>query len=213
MAEWLNTTFAGLDGGAFHFVHNLANNCGGFLTPLMKIITSLGDGGWAFITLGIILLFFKNTRKAGVAVLLAIALGSVFTNLTLKKIVARPRPYVASEEYKQFWLEVNGVLESEKSFPSGHTTTAAAAMAALFFCFNKKWSWVLFFVAALIGFTRIYVVVHYLTDVVAGFLVGTIAGFLGALIGKAVYSLLEKHSQNKVINCILNFDIIGVFKK
>lgn len=212
IAEWLNSTFFSLDQSAFHGVHNLAGSCGKFLTPIIKAITLLGDGGWAFILLGVILLLFKNTRKAGVTVLIAIVFGALFTNILLKETIARPRPYVTSEEYKLFWLEVNGVLESKNSFPSGHTTTAAASMMALFLTYNKKWSWVLLLVAALMGFTRIYLVVHYLTDVIAGFLVGVISGALALLVRNAIYKLLDKYSKNKIVGFILNFDLINSTK-
>ena len=212
VATWLNTAFAGVDGGIFNFVHNLAKNCGGFFTPIMKFITMLGDGGWAFIVLGIVLLFFKKTRKAGIAVLIAIAFGYLFTNLTLKKLIARPRPYVADEQYKAFWQFVNGVKESENSFPSGHTTTAAAAMMALFLIYNKKWSWVFLLFAALMGFTRIYIVVHYFTDVVAGYISGSLAGVLAVVVKNLIYKKLDKCGDNKIISYVLNFDIIEFAK-
>ena len=61
-ANWLNTAFAGLDGGMFNFVHNVANKCGGFLTPILKFVTMLGNDGWAFIVLGIILLLFRKKQ-------------------------------------------------------------------------------------------------------------------------------------------------------
>lgn len=212
-ANWLNTAFAGLDGGTFNFVHNLANKCGGFLTPILKFVTMLGNDGWAFIVLGIILLLFRKTRKAGFTVLFAILVGFILTNVLLKNLIDRARPYVADEKYRDFWQVVNGVKESEKSFPSGHATVSTAAMMALFLSYNKKWSWLFFFVAALMGFTRIYIVVHYLTDVIAGFIVGALSGVLGAVIRNAVYKLFEKNQQNKVVNFIMDFDIIGVFKK
>ena len=212
VANWLNTAFAGLDGGIFNFVHNLATNCGKFLTPIMMFITMLGDGGWAFIVLGIVLLFFKKTRRAGVAVLISIVFGYLFTNLTLKKLIARPRPYVADANYNEFWQFVNGELESENSFPSGHTTTAAAAMMALFLIYNKKWSWVFLLFAALMGFTRIYIVVHYFTDVVAGYISGSLAGILAVIVKNAIYKPLDKNADNKIISYILNFDIIDFTK-
>ena len=139
-----------------------------------------------------LLLLFKKTRRAGVCVLLAILLGFIFTNLLLKNIIDRARPYVASEEYCEFWQFVNGVKESEKSFPSGHATVSCAAMTAVFFSFNKKVSWLAFLVALLMGFTRVYIVVHYLTDVIAGFIVGAVAGTLAALIRNYIYGILTK---------------------
>jgi undecaprenyl-diphosphatase len=212
MADWLNTAFFSFDRSAFLAVNELAKNAGGVLTPLLKFVTMLGNTGWVFIVLGIVLLLFKNTRKAGVNVLIALLLGFIFTNLLLKNIIDRARPYVASEEYFEFWQFVNGVKESEQSFPSGHATVSCAAMTAIFFSFNKKWSWVAFLIAALMGFTRIYLVVHYLTDVIAGFVVGAVAGTLAALIRNYIYRILYEKQKSEFADFFLNFDLIEVIK-
>ena len=212
MAEWLNTAFFSFDRSAFLAVNELAKNAGDFLTPILKFITMLGNTGWAFIVLGVVFLLFKNTRKAGVGVLVALLLGFIFTNLLLKNVIDRTRPYLASEEYFRFWEFVNGVKESEKSFPSGHATATCAAMTALFFSFNKKWSWVAFLFAALMGFTRIYLVVHYLTDVIAGLIVGAVAGTLAALIRNYIYRILYEKQKSEFADFFLNFDLIEVIK-
>jgi undecaprenyl-diphosphatase len=212
MADWLNTAFFSFDRSVFLAVNELAKNAGGVLTPLLKFVTMLGNTGWVFIVLGIVLLLFKNTRKAGVNVLIALLLGFIFTNLLLKNIIDRARPYVASEEYFEFWQFVNGVKESEQSFPSGHATVSCAAMTAIFFSFNKKWSWVAFLIAALMGFTRIYLVVHYLTDVIAGFVVGAVAGTLAALIRNYIYRILYEKQKSEFADFFLNFDLIEVIK-
>lgn len=213
MADWLNITFYSFDRSAFLWVHELAKNSGDALTPLVKFVTSLGHAGWAFIVLGLILLLFKNTRKAGFTVLVAILFGFIFTNLLLKNIIARPRPYVAEEEYCGFWKFINGELESEKSFPSGHATVTCAAMTALFFSFNKKISWVAFLFAIFMGFTRVYLVVHYLTDVLAGLIVGAIAGTLAMFARNFFYDIFEMSKDAKAVDFFLNFDIISCVKK
>ena len=213
MATWLNTTFAGLDGGVFNIMHALANAMGDFLTPVCKIYTALGDGGLFFIALSIFLMFFRKTRRTGFAMLLAIGVGAVFTNLLIKKLVARPRPYVESEIYNGFWQFVGAHIESEFSFPSGHTTATMASMTAMFICSNKKWSWLGFVVAFLMAFTRVYFIVHYFTDVLGGFIIGAIGGIGGYYICKGVYKLLNKYKDKKAINFMLNACVLNLFRK
>ena len=140
MAQWLDTAFYSFDRAVFIAMHNLAICAGDFFTSLFKIITFLGKGGWAFILTAIILVLFKKTRKAGITTLFALACGAILTNVVLKNLVGRIRPYLASEEYKVFWEFVSGALESEYSFPSGHATASMATMTAMFLFFNKKWS-------------------------------------------------------------------------
>jgi undecaprenyl-diphosphatase len=213
MAEWLNTAFFGFDRGVFLGMHVLAESAGGFITPLFKVITFLGDKGWAFLVTAVILMLFKKTRKVGLAMLFAVACGAIITNIALKNIVDRQRPFLANEEYNGFWKFVQGELEDESSFPSGHTTAAMAAMTALFLTCNKKWSWVGFLFALLMGVTRLYFVVHYATDVIAGLISGSIGAIAGYYIMKDVYKLIEKHKDKKLCNFALEFNLPDLFKK
>ena len=75
-------------------------------------------------------------------------------------------------------------VESDKSFPSGHTTAAFATMVPVFLVGNKKVSWTALIFAFLMGVSRIYLVVHYPSDVLGGLIVGTIAGILGTLLSQ-----------------------------
>ena len=191
MSEWLNTTFNGLDGAVFNFTHNLAIKAGGFFTPLSLICAVLGKGGVAFLVLGAILLLFSKTRKAGLCVLLAIGIGALLTNVIIKNAVARPRPYLANDLYKDFWEFVGGKTESEYSFPSGHTTVAMTSMTALFLTLNKKFSWAGFLVVIIMAFSRIYLTVHYFTDIIGGIIVGGIAGTLAYLLCKLIFNRIK----------------------
>ena len=213
MAIWLDETFFQLDCSAFNMVHGWAKVAGGFLTPFFNFISLLGKGGYFFIILGVVLLLFRNTIKSGIAVLLAIAVGGIFTNVILKNAFARIRPYVNSEEYKLMWEFVGAHKEKSFSFPSGHTNVATNAIIALVLSLkNKKSAWLLVF-PVLMGLSRIYLVVHYLTDVIGGLIVGGVAGLLGYLLAKALFSLLENNAEKKVIKAILEFDLIELLKK
>ena len=125
----------------------------------------------------------------GICMVLAIIFGSLMCNVTIKPIVARPRPFT----YPQAMLGVGDLLikkPSEFSFPSGHTTSCFAAATAIFL-HNKKWGIGALVVAALVGFSRMYLYVHFPTDVLVGVIVGLIAGMLAC----AVINYLFKNKE------------------
>lgn len=183
-AAWLNTTFAGLDHSVAQFAHGLHEGAlGGFLDWFMSFVTFFADAGWAFIALGLILMCFKKTRRLGMATLGGVIIGAIFTNLTIKNWVARPRPYAdTASDFYAWWQTVGAHTESDLSFPSGHSTAACAAMTGLFFALGRKkhWRGWLFVVPLVIGFSRIYLMVHYTTDVLAGLCVGFLSGYLAS---------------------------------
>ena len=205
MAAFLDTFFYSFDYAILEAIHRFAVATGGVLTPLFHLITSLGDGGIGFILLGLLLLLFRKTRKVGLAVLLAIAIGALFTNLTIKPLVARLRPY-EHETFRTFWLYVGAPMESEFSFPSGHATAAFAAMGALFFTTRKRFSWAALLVAALVAFTRLYFVVHYPTDVIFGTIIGLLAAVAAYFATRHLFAVLEKR-QHPVPRFLLEADL------
>ena len=169
-------------------------------------------GGSEFVipmaVLGLVLSFFKKTRKFGLAVLFAVLVGTLITNLVMKPLFARPRPYVYYAENPLFmsWYEFAGAhIESDKSFPSGHTTAAFEIGVALFLVLNKKYSWIFPVFSVLVGLSRIYLMVHYVTDVLGGVVVGTFAGIMGYVIMTAImkntkiaeFDLAEKLKKKK----------------
>ncbi len=169
-------------------------------------------GGSEFVipmaVVGLVLSFFKKTRKFGLSVLFAVLVGTLITNLVMKPLFARPRPYVYYADNPLFmsWYEFAGAhIESDKSFPSGHTTAAFEIGVALFLVLNKKYSWIFPVFSALVGLSRIYLMVHYVTDVLGGVLVGTFAGVMGYLIMTAImkntkiseFDLIEKLKKKK----------------
>ena len=144
------------------------------LNQLMPAITALGNSGLIRILLSGILLLMPKYRKAGAAVLAGLALEVICCNLVLKPLIARVRP-----------CDVNTAVQllvarpDDFSFPSGHTGASFAAVTALYAGGNRLWIPALL-LAALISFSRLYLYVHYPTDVLAGILLGAAAGWLGS---------------------------------
>lgn len=145
-----------------------------FRTPfgdfVMPLISKLGNGGIIWLVLSGLLCVFPKYRKAGVTMLTALALDVLLCNVMLKPLVGRMRPFTVNTGVE---LLINA--PKDFSFPSGHTAASFAAAFALLFVKNKLWipSMIL---ASLIAFSRLYLYVHYPTDVLAGILLGLIVG-------------------------------------
>lgn len=183
IAFWLNTVFAAFDQNVTAAVHSLYELGGGVLSPFMEFVSLLGKGGIFLILLSFVLLLIRKTRRFGTAMLLGLAIGAIAVNVFLKVWVARPRPYADPEGfYYPLWVMLGQFVESDMSFPSGHTNAAFAAMVPVFLLGKKQWSWLALVFGVLMGVSRIYLVVHYPTDVIAGLLTGTIAGMIGTLV-------------------------------
>lgn len=154
-----------------------------FLDVAMPIITRLGNGGILWIICSLLLTAYPRTRKAGIAMAVSLVLEVICCNVVLKPFVARLRPCDVNTGVSLLIPHPEGF-----SFPSGHTGASFAAAAALFFGKNRM-GVPAFLMAALIGFSRIYLYVHYPTDVLAGALLGIMLGWLGNILVKAA---LEK---------------------
>ena len=145
--------------------------------------------------------------------LFAILCGALMTNVILKETICRVRPYEASALFREFWTFVGAHAESEFSFPSGHTTAAAAAATGLWLVRGKKYLAISIPYVALMAISRNYFVVHYPTDVIAGAIIGTLGGIIAYLITLAIYRAINKHADRKFCRFVLNFDVIAIFKK
>ena len=182
-ALWINSTFAGFDAAITTAIHHLYEIGGGFFTPFFEFISLLGKGGAFLILLSLLLTFYKPTRRFGTAMCLGLALGALVTNCCLKVLIARARPYSdESSIYYQLWQLVGMHTESDKSFPSGHTTAAFGACVPVFLIGKKRISWTALLFGLAMAVARIYLCVHYPSDVLAGFLVGTLAGCCAVII-------------------------------
>ena len=186
-AMWLNTAFAAFDQSVTLAVHQLYDAAGWFFTPFLELISIMGKGGIFLILLSICLILFKKTRRFGTAMLLGVTIGAIFTNLFIKVVIARPRPYADENGFfYPLWQLMGSHTESDKSFPSGHTTAAFATMTPVFLLGKKRISWTALLFGILMGVSRVYLVVHYPSDILGGLIVGVIAGVIGTLIGANV---------------------------
>ena len=144
---------------------------GGFLDAVMPAVTSLGNGGLVWIAVALILTAVKKYRVAGIAVLIALILNLLIGNVILKPLIARVRP-----------CDINTAVKlliprpTDYSFPSGHTLSSFAA-ATVIFLRDKRFGTAALILASLIAFSRLYLYVHYPTDVLAGIVIGIAIGF------------------------------------
>ena len=182
-AYWLNTTFAAFDQNVTAAIHKIYEVCGDWMTALMELISLLGSGGIFLIILSLVLLLLRPTRRFGTAMAIGLALGAAVVNLWLKVVIARPRPYVdVNGFFYPLWMMMGAHTESDFSFPSGHTNATFATMVPVFLLGKKRWSWLALVFAVLMGISRIYLVVHFPSDVLGGIITGTLAGLVGTLI-------------------------------
>lgn len=164
----------------FEILYAINNLHNPILDKIMVAITTLGDAGIFWIILAIVLICIKKTRRCGILMLLSMVTGLILGNGILKNVIARSRPC---------WINPNIPLlipnPDDYSFPSGHTL-ASFESAIMIFLHNKKWGIVALIIATLISFSRLYLFVHFPTDV------------LGAIILAAVISISLYHLWNKL---------------
>lgn len=210
VAVWLNTTFAGFDLGVFEALHGLSEAAGWFFTPFFHLVSLFAENGIGLFLVSLVLMLFKRTRRAGICMFLAVLCGAIITNVLVKHLVERPRPF--SDEaglVHAWWLSVGAPMETSASFPSGHTTATMAAMTALFLSSRGKARWLCFVPVALMGLSRIYLMVHYPTDVIGGIAAGALGAVAAFFIVQALYRFLESRAESRWPNLVLTFDIRG----
>lgn len=162
-----------------------------FLDKLMVFITSLGNSGMIWILLALVLVLIPRTRKCGCIVAAALVIDLILCNGILKNAVARVRP-----------CDVNDAVTlliprpADYSFPSGHTAAGFAAVMALYLGQQKKLFGVSLVLALVIAFSRMYLYVHYPTDILGGIAVGVLAGWLGYLVIKWIERRKKNGNRN-----------------
>ncbi len=236
----------------FEFFENFIRQ--GWLNPIMWLITHLGDDGIFFIIIGLVMLFFKKTRKAGVICLGSLLIMTLLNNELLKPLIERPRPYnlarlpEATKEVIDYYAAKGKTVDASKydwvgffgridwtidrfpglaekwnagyvfpevidrmspkslSFPSGHTSSAFTFALALTLAvrkfFTKKTTSIVaavaFVFAALMGISRVYVGVHYPSDVIMATFVGLVYALIGYFVISPIYDKIEAAIKNKL---------------
>lgn len=161
-----------------------------FMDAAMPLITTCGTHGYLWVTVGIVLLFPRKTRRFGITLLVTMGLIWLLCEFGLKPAVARPRPFIVYD----FQLIISP--PSGYSFPSGHTLTAFCAATVLAFapipkgCKIGAWA-----MAILIAFSRLYLFVHFPSDVAAGIVIGVLAGLIGVWVSKHLAARWQAHHE------------------
>ena len=188
--ELLNTWAVSFDLPILDWIQ--ANMANPFLDMIMPWITLLGDAGIFWMIVAAVLAITKKYRKIGFGMAIAMALGLLVCNVTLKPLVGRIRPYDFQET---LGVTINLLIEKQHdfSFPSGHTIASFEACTVILLG-SRKLGIPATLLAILIAFSRLYLYVHYPTDVIASVILGTLFGVIGYLVThKITFSLKGKY--------------------
>lgn len=143
---------------------------------VMSVVTSFANKGIGWLLLAGMLLLFARNRKTGMALLLAICIEVLLCNILLKPMVARERPFVLNPA-----MQLLITLPQDYSFPSGHAAVSFASATVLWIR-NNRWRFPATILAIVIAFSRLYLYVHFPTDVLAGTIIGILAGIISCRI-------------------------------
>lgn len=171
----------------FQSIHNPV------LDVIMKSVTFLGNIGIFWILLALVFLFIPKYRQCGTSMAFALILSVIFTNVLIKNLVARARPFAVDPTLLDCFIVKQ---PTDWSFPSGHSAASFAASVA-FFCNKgrKKTGALLIVLATLISISRLYLSVHFPTDVIAGIILGILYGIAGAFIARMTIFRNNKEEQ------------------
>ena len=161
------------------------------LDAVMPVITLLGDAGIFWIAVAVLFIFTKKYRKIGIGMMIALMMGLVICNICLKPMIARIRPYDFKEEHLH--VIVNLLIEKQHdfAFPSGHTIASFEA-AVVTLLGDKKLGIPAMMMACLIAFSRLYLYVHYPTDVIVSIVLGSVLALIGWYLAQKVMDKLPE---------------------
>lgn len=152
---------------------------------VFPIITLFGDNGIFWIIVTLLMIIIPKTRKVGIAMAIALAIEAILCNVVIKPLVGRIRPFEVNQA-----IELLVKKPTDASFPSGHTGASFACAGAMMFSRTKLCIPALI-LSALIAFSRLYLYVHFPTDVLGGLILGVLCGLFGYLITKSVFASIE----------------------
>lgn len=157
------------------------------LDNTMPIITGVGNKGILWIIIGILLIAIKKYRKYGYMLIFALILCGIIGNLTLKPLIARSRPFDVEPLLQPLLISP----PKDFSFPSGHTMASFASSIVIYYM-NKKLGILAFALSILIAFSRLYLYVHYPSDVLGGMIIGILMGYISIIFYKFVSRQMKK---------------------
>lgn len=159
-----------LDGNILLFLQDNVRNP--VLTPILRLITTLGNGGAVWIVLAVLLLCIPKTRKVGCMAVMALLGTLLVNNMILKNLVARTRPYEVIEGLTYIVMK-----PTDFSFPSGHAGCSFAVACIMFRRLPRRYGIPALVLAILISLSRLYVGVHYPSDVLFGVISGILISY------------------------------------
>lgn len=157
-----------------------------FMDKLMPAVTSLGNAGIIWVFIGVVLLASKKSRRIGATMLISLVLCLIIGNLALKPLVARLRPFAINEDIKLLIPP-----PQDFSFPSGHTMSSFAGATVLYKHYHKTGIAALI-MAALISFSRLYLYVHFPSDVLVGLVIGVLLGLVSVTLSNKIIEYKPK---------------------
>lgn len=220
--------FFEFDWAVLNFFHKIANPV---LDVIMPLITLLGEDGILMIAVSVGLIFPKKTRKLGLTMIVSVIFSALFCNLLLKPLVLRPRAfwldyyknglYYTSLYNTPEWIAEKGYgfldifrqpseylvgwkMPTDFAFPSGHSSVTFCVATAVYKLTDKKIGIPALVAAFLVGVSRLYIMVHYPTDVIGGACLGALCGLLAYFLMNWLYDKLSRKSEKHFPKYTLN---------
>ena len=162
------------------------------LTYIFEFLTALENAGMLSILICLVMLAVKKTRRIGITASISLILSTLAVNVIIKPLAARTRPF---DEFKSLSILVSP--PADYSFPSGHSAAAFSVAFVIFLCMPKKYGIPAVITASLIAFSRLYIGVHYPSDVVIGTLIGCAAALLAKYLYKKIPALNHNSSKTE----------------
>ncbi len=161
-----------------------------WLTPIVTAITYLGNAGIFWIILSLFLVIIPKQRKLGLQCGTSLILHLLLVNLVAKNLFARVRPYEVIDGLTNLIGK-----QSDFSFPSGHTASSFAVATVLLMRAPKKLSIPMLIFACLISLSRLYVGVHYPTDILGGVAIGIVCAVIAVNLIELIYRKVDKKNE------------------
>lgn len=197
-AQWIFSVFYAMDYAVLEWFHGFAQTpFGKICAPILNAVTLTGWKGAFLIFASIVMIAFRKTRRTGICSLLALTIGALFTNIIVKNAVARPRPYDFDASLRAWWEYAGSHFESDFCFPSGHMTAACGFTTGFVLSRGKKWVIPGVVYVILMGISRLFLIVHYPSDILGGLVFGVCAGVISFFIVRAIY---RKWGQSKLLH-------------